>query len=129
MGGYGLGEKLLKDIWTHSQEFGDGIRLGTADAAVTRPDDPPLGGGDGVWLFCALRAHSGHTPVIRRACGQRLLCVELPCRQIGDRNEWFQHCLRGKQRNNHLLDFSVLTLHKGAVSNISHCRISARISH
>ncbi len=100
-------------------------QAGTADTAVTWPDNPPLGGGDGVWLFCALWAHREHTPVIRGACGQRLPSVELPCCQIGDRNQRFQHRLKGKQRNHYLLDFSVLTLEKGAVRNISHCRISA----
>lgn len=69
---------------SYSEEFGDSIRLGTAHAAVARPDNPPFTVGDGVRLLRALQPHSHHPPVVTRPRGESLICEEVPLCQAGD---------------------------------------------
>lgn len=88
--------KLLSSDSSHSQKFGDGVRLGVANAAVARPHDPPLAVGDGVRLFRAVRLHSRHPPVVARPRGQSLICEEVPFAQAGDADGGLQDHLRNK---------------------------------
>lgn len=68
----------------YRQEFGDGVRLGAAHAAVTRPYDPPLAVGDGVCLLRAVQPNGHHPPVKTRPRGQSLIREEVPFFQVGD---------------------------------------------
>lgn len=81
---------------SYSEEFGDGVRLGTAHAAVTRPDDPPLTVGHGVRLLRALQPHSHRVPVVTWARGQSLICEEVPLPQAGDADQRLQDRLQHK---------------------------------
>lgn len=78
---------------THSQELGDGVRLGAPHTAVAGPHDPPLAGGDGVRLLHALRPDSQHPPVIGRACAQGLPREEVPLPQSRDADRGLEHRL------------------------------------
>lgn len=81
---------------SYSEEFGDGIRLGAAHAAVTRPHDPPLTVGDGVRLLRAVQPHSHHPPVVTRPRGQSLIREEVPFAQAGDADRRLQDRLHGE---------------------------------
>lgn len=81
---------------TYSQEFGDGVRLGVADAAVARPHDPPLAVGGGVRHLGGVRLHGRHPPVVTRPRGQSLICEEVPFVQAGDADGGLQDHLRNR---------------------------------
>lgn len=88
---------------TYSQEFGDGVRLSAAHAAVTRPHDPPLTVGDSVRLLWAVQPHSHHPPVVTRPRGQSLICEEVPFVQAGDANRRLQDHLHHKHISENLM--------------------------
>lgn len=85
---------------SHSEEFGDGVRLGAAHAAVTWPHDPPLAVGDGFSLLWALQPHSHHPPVVTWPGRQSLICEVVPFIQAGDADGRLQ---------DHLQDIKVLS--------------------
>lgn len=82
---------------SYSEEFGDSIRLGSAHAAVTRPNDPPLTVGDGVRFLWALQPHSHHPPVVTWPRGQSLICEEVPFTQAGDADRRLQDHLQNRK--------------------------------
>lgn len=81
---------------THGQQFGDGVRLGVADAAVARPHDPPFAVGDGVRLLRAVQLHRRHPPVVTGPRGQGLIREEVPFAQAGDADGGLQDHLLNK---------------------------------
>lgn len=95
--------KLLRSKSSHSQKFGDGVRLGVANAAVARPHNPPLAVGDGARLFRAVRLHSRHPPVVTRPRGQSLICEEVPFVQAGDADGRLQDHLLNKDFGQNLM--------------------------
>lgn len=82
---------------SYSEKFGDGVRLGVAHAAVTRPNDTPLTVGGGVRLLRALPPHGHHPPVVAGPRGQRLLQEEVPFGQAGDADTGLQDHLRHRK--------------------------------
>ena len=68
----------------YRQEFGDGVRLCAAHAAVTRPHDPPLAVGECVCLLRAVQPNGHHPPVKTRPRGQSLIREKVPFSQVGD---------------------------------------------
>lgn len=87
----------LMALCSYSEKFGDGVRLGVAHAAVTRPNDPPLTAGRGVRLLRALRPHGHHPPVVTGPRGQCLLQEEGPFSQAGDADAGLQDHLRNRK--------------------------------
>lgn len=79
---------------SHSQELGDGVGLGAAHTAVTRPHDPSLAVRHGVRLLCAVHPGRHHPPVVTRPRGQSLVCEEVPFVEAGNADGGLQDHLQ-----------------------------------